>query len=68
LQTKEIWEPSEKPFVTVILTFEDEGGRTKYTARARHWRVADRETYEKMGFLQGWTQCTDQVQALVAKP
>ena len=25
------WEPSEKPFMTVILTFEDEGGKTRYT-------------------------------------
>jgi len=28
------WEPSEKPFMTVVLTFEDEGGKTRYTARA----------------------------------
>jgi uncharacterized protein YndB with AHSA1/START domain len=59
------WEPSEKPFMTVILTFEDEGGKTKYTALVRHWTVADRETHEKMGFYQGWGQCTDQLEALV---
>src|SRR3954465_12449728 len=40
------WEPSEKPFMTLILTFEDEGGKTRYTARVRHWTVADRETHE----------------------
>ncbi len=61
------WEPSEKPFMTVILSFEDEGGKTRYTARARHWTVADRETHEKMGFHQGWGLCTDQLAALVAK-
>ena len=61
------WEPSEKPFMTVILSFEDEGGKTRYTARARHWTVADRETHEKMGFDQGWGLCTDQLAALVAK-
>jgi uncharacterized protein YndB with AHSA1/START domain len=61
------WEPSEKPFMTVILTFENEGGKTKYTARARHWTVADRETHEKMGFHEGWGQCTDQLAALVAR-
>jgi uncharacterized protein YndB with AHSA1/START domain len=61
------WEPSEKPFMTVILTFENEGGKTKYTARARHWTVADRETHEKMGFHDGWGQCTDQLAALVAR-
>ena len=61
------WEPSEKPFMTVILTFEDEGGRTRYTARVRHWTVADREAHEKMGFHEGWGQCADQLAALVAK-
>jgi len=60
------WEPAEKPFVTVILTFEDEGGKTKYTAVARHWTVADREAHEKMGFHEGWGQCADQLAALVA--
>ena len=60
------WEPSEKPFMTLILTFEDEGGKTRYTARVRHWSVEDRETHEKMGFHQGWGQCADQLTALVA--
>jgi len=61
------WEPSEKPFMTVILTFEDEGGKTRYTARVRHWTVADKEAHEKMGFHQGWGICTDQLEALAAK-
>jgi len=61
------WEPSEKPFMTVILTFADEGGKTRYTARVRHWTAADRETHEKMGFHEGWGRCTDQLAALVAK-
>jgi len=61
------WEPSEKPFFTGIITFDDEGGKTRYTARARHWTVADCETHEKMGFHKGWGQCTDQLEALVAR-
>jgi uncharacterized protein YndB with AHSA1/START domain len=61
------WEPSEKPFMTLILTFEDEDGKTRYTARVRHWSVADREAHEKMGFHEGWGLCTDQLEALVAK-
>jgi uncharacterized protein YndB with AHSA1/START domain len=65
------WEPSEKPFMTVILTFEDagenEGGKTRYTARVRHWTIADREAHEKMGFHQDWGLCTDQLASLVAK-
>jgi uncharacterized protein YndB with AHSA1/START domain len=61
------WEPSEKPFMTLILTFENQGGKTKYTARVRHWTVADREAHEKMGFHQGWGIATDQLEALVAR-
>jgi uncharacterized protein YndB with AHSA1/START domain len=61
------WQPSEKPFMTLILTFEDEGGATRYTARVRHWTVADREAHEKMGFHQGWRICADQLTALVAR-
>lgn len=60
------WEPSEKPFMTGILTFEDAGqGRTLYTARVLHWTVADRETHEKMGFHTGWGQCADQLESLL---
>ena len=61
------WQPAQKPFMTVILTFEEQGGKTKYTARVRHWTEADRETHEKMGFYTGWGQCADQLAALVAK-
>lgn len=62
------WEPSAKPFMTVILTFEDLGGGiTRYTARARHWTEEDRETHEKMGFAEGWGRCTDQLAELAAQ-
>jgi uncharacterized protein YndB with AHSA1/START domain len=61
------WEPSAKPFMTLILTFEDLGnGSTRYTARARHWSVEDREAHEKMGFHAGWGLCTDQLGELAA--
>jgi uncharacterized protein YndB with AHSA1/START domain len=64
----EAWQPSPKPFMTVILTFEDVGGgKTRYTALVRHWTLADREAHEKMGFHKGWGLCTDQLAALVAK-
>jgi uncharacterized protein YndB with AHSA1/START domain len=53
--------------MTVILTFEMVGGKTRYTALVRHWTVADRETHEQMGFQKGWGQCADQLAALVAK-
>lgn len=58
------WTPSEKPFFVGIITFADEGGKTRYTARARHWTVEDRETHEKMGFHEGWGICADQLEAL----
>jgi uncharacterized protein YndB with AHSA1/START domain len=59
------WEPSEKPFMVVELTFEPQGANTYYTARVRHWTVADREAHEKMGFHQGWVTCAEQLAALV---
>jgi uncharacterized protein YndB with AHSA1/START domain len=62
------WEPSEKPFVTVVLTFEEIEGGTKYTALVRHWTIADREAHEKMGFHQGWPIATEQLAALVERP
>jgi uncharacterized protein YndB with AHSA1/START domain len=61
------WEPSDKPFMTAILTFDDEAGHTRYTARVRHWSVADRMTHENMGFHAGWGQCANQLAALVAR-
>jgi uncharacterized protein YndB with AHSA1/START domain len=62
------WEPSEKPFMTAIITFEDiGGGKTKYTARARHWTAADRDAHEKMGFHEGWGIAANQLEAVAQK-
>ena len=61
------WEPSDKPFMTVILNFEEQNGFTNYTALVRHWTVIDRETHEKMGFAEGWGQFTDQLADLATK-
>ncbi len=61
------WEPSEKPFMTVIVTFADEGGKTRYTARALHWTAEARQAHEEMGFHEGWGQCADQLAALAKK-
>lgn len=63
----EAWRPSEKPFMTVVLTFGNEGGKTRYTAKVLHWSIADREKHEQMGFHQGWGICTDQLAAIAAK-
>lgn len=62
------WQPSNKPFMVAITTFEDMGnGRTRYTARARHWTVEDRKAHEEMGFHDGWGQVADQLIAVVAR-
>jgi uncharacterized protein YndB with AHSA1/START domain len=62
------WELSEKPFMTLVLTFEDAGhGKTRYTARALHWSAQDCDAHERMGFEKGWTQATRQLAALAAK-
>ncbi len=60
------WEPSAKPFMTAVITFEKEGGKTRYTAKVNHWTVADREAHEKMGFESGWGIATDQMVAIAA--
>src|SRR4051812_7587117 len=59
------WEPSPKPFMTVILTFEDEAGTERSANRVSRWAVAVREAQEKMGFLEGWGRSTDHLAALV---
>jgi uncharacterized protein YndB with AHSA1/START domain len=60
------WTPSAKPFFTGVLTFEDEGGKTRYTVTVRHWSAEDRAAHEKMGFYAGWGIATDQLAALAA--
>lgn len=60
------WVPSGKPFFTCVLTFEDEGGKTRYTAKALHWTAEDCKSHEDMGFHEGWGVCTDQLAALAA--
>lgn len=61
------WQPADKPFMTVILTFDAEAGGTRYTALVRHWSEADRAAHEAMGFHAGWGQATDQLAALLAR-
>ena len=54
--------------MTAILTFEDAGeGKTLYTARVRHWSVADKQAHEKMGFQEGWGIATTQLEALAQR-
>ncbi|MEQ1653021.1 MAG: SRPBCC family protein [Hyphomicrobium sp.] len=63
------WQPSAKPFMTVVLTFADAGpehgpNKTKYTAVVHHWTAEDCASHEKMGFHRGWGIAADQLEAL----
>jgi uncharacterized protein YndB with AHSA1/START domain len=60
----EAWIPSAKPFMTAAITFADEGGKTRYTAVARHWTAEDKAQHEQMGFHDGWGKAADQLEAL----
>ena len=61
------WVPSAKPFFTCVLSFEDEAGQTRYTARALHWTAEDCAAHDQMGFHTGWGIATDQLAALAAR-
>lgn len=58
--------PSGKPFMTVVLTFDDDAGGTRCAARARHWTAEERDAHSAMGFETGWGIATDQLAALAA--
>ena len=58
------WVPSGKPFFTGVITFEYEGGKTRYTARALHWTAEDSKGHEAMGFHEGWGKVAEQMATL----
>ena len=55
------WVPTDKPFFTCVLTFEDQNGKTLLTAQARHWTDASRDEHERMGFHDGWGQMLERL-------
>ena len=58
------WKLNSESFMTVILTFEDiGGGRTRYTAVARHRSRDAAKTHAEMGFHDGWGTVVDQLEA-----
>ncbi len=58
------WKPAAEPFMTAILTFEDiGGGRTRYTAVARHRNADTAKTHKEMGFFDGWGTVATQLEA-----
>lgn len=63
----EAWQPAQRPFFTAVLTFEEVDGRTRYTARLRHWSDESADEHERMGFHQGWAQCAEQLAAVATR-
>ncbi|MGR6329053.1 SRPBCC family protein [Sphingomonas sp. XXL09] len=57
------WMPSG-PFMVRIDEFAEEGGGTRYTATARHWTAAARDSHAAMGFEAGWNASADQLEAI----
>lgn len=57
------WEPAG-PFMVGIIEFEDEGGKTRYTGRARHWTEEAMQRHEQMGFEAGWSAVAVQLAEL----
>ncbi len=57
------WVPAG-PFMVRIDDFAQEDGQTRYTATARHWTEAARDSHAAMGFEAGWNAATDQLEAI----
>ena len=58
------WKPAAEPFMTAIVTFEDMGGgRTRYTAVARHRNAETARQHRDMGFHDGWGTVATQLEA-----
>ncbi len=57
------WHPAG-PFMVRIDTFADEGGKTRYTATARHWTAEARDSHAAMGFETGWGASIDQLEEI----
>jgi uncharacterized protein YndB with AHSA1/START domain len=57
------WKPAPEPFMTAIILLEDlGGGRTKYTAIARHRNKQTAESHKAMGFYDGWGTVVSQLE------
>ncbi len=62
------WKPHD-PWLamTAIITMEDAGGSTKYTAQALHKNPEDSGKHLEMGFAEGWGTTIDQLEKLTMK-
>lgn len=61
------WVPAAEPFMTAIISLEDEAGGTRYEARVRHWSAEAMERHMEMGFHDGWAKAADQLEAVARR-
>lgn len=63
------WRPHPEAWmpISAIMTFEDEGEHTRYTAVVRHPDQATRDKHEEMGFHEGWGTCMEQLGEYAAR-
>ena len=54
------------PFTAVVTLADAAEGRTHYRAVAMHRNDTDRETHARMGFVEGWGTCADQLGEVAA--
>ncbi|MGE0627768.1 MAG: SRPBCC family protein [Hyphomicrobiaceae bacterium] len=62
------WRPTE-PWLalTAVISFEEEGKGTRYSARVMHKSAADSRKHDELGFSEGWGTAIDQLAACVSK-
>lgn len=57
------WVP-QGPFMVGFFEFEEEGGKTRYRGRARHWTEVAKSQHQAMGFADGWGKVAEQLAEL----
>ncbi len=57
------WHP-QSAFIVGTMEFAPEGGKTRYTASARHWTKEACDRHKAMGFEDGWATVAEQLAAL----
>jgi len=57
------WIP-QTAFMVGFFEFAEEGGKTRYTAGARHWNAEAKAQHEAMGFTDGWGKVAEQLAEL----
>jgi uncharacterized protein YndB with AHSA1/START domain len=61
------WRPAEQPFMTAIITLEDDPGGTRYASHVMHKTRSDRDRHEELGFFDGWGTVIGQLAARVER-